>query len=524
MAIPQPIFLNSFQKGSSENSNIGTGTFLGVETYSKKGVARLTKDTLKTSGSVVTDLPIFFCNHTETAIFSQGDTGKVYSSTDSGTTWIDISPLADVGASHGKGLIFYDDVLYEFINGKIKYLKTPFAGGAAWVDWKSGLSGTFNTPFIYPSAYGFYFCNNNLIGLVQEATPGILIDPATPGTYNYSDFIFTLPSIYQTTTLSFLPPNQLMIGTTSSGVGNDTQIADLIGWDTISKSKFTPPLRLYSNAGVGQTGITQLINRNNVLYAVTGGNHAIFQTNGATFNQIAEMSLRTNYRKTTGEQATASVFLNSYPQAVAMLGNKMLTGVSTSDVDNKPDNSYALAPLGIWSIAFPGSSLEDMAIQCEFTISSGVVRANTYSIGAIHTISQGRILIGWYDGTNYGIDQSQLAMYQVDGTQVSVESPMMEIGTALIPTPSFQSIELNFVRNIIAGQSVSVYGRTAFDQPYTLLQPAFTTTNLSTSELNSMKVVQNPLGNSQYLQIFISMNTGSPNTAWSPELRSVKIS
>ena len=71
----QPLFINTFQKGASENANIGNGTFLGIETYSKKGVARLTKDSVKTSGSVVVDLPIYFANHTEQDIFAQGDTG-----------------------------------------------------------------------------------------------------------------------------------------------------------------------------------------------------------------------------------------------------------------------------------------------------------------------------------------------------------------------------------------------------------------------------------------------------------------
>ena len=71
------LFINQFQKGSQENANLGFGTMLGIETYSKKGVAQLTKKSTKVSGTTVTDLPIYFANATQDIIYSQGLTGKV---------------------------------------------------------------------------------------------------------------------------------------------------------------------------------------------------------------------------------------------------------------------------------------------------------------------------------------------------------------------------------------------------------------------------------------------------------------
>lgn len=519
----QPLFINTFQKGASENANIGNGTFLGIETYSKKGVARLTKDSVKTSGSVVVDLPIYFANHTEQDIFAQGDTGRVYRSIDGGVTWTDITnPAWALGAGKGKGLVFFDGVLYAFFGTSpstaLYYCVSPFGtGNWAAFSGATGLKGDQNFPFIFPSAYGFYFANGNKVGLLQEKVTGTAIDPTNSTTYNYSDSILTLPEIYEVTTLSFLPPTQLMIGTKSSGVGNDTQIADLIGWDTLSLNKFSPPLRLYSNAYLGESGIKQLINRNNTLYAVTGGNHAVFQTNGATFNQIAEMGLRTNYRTSTGEQATAPVFLNPRQSAIAIIGNKILTGVSTSTVNEAPSGSYALAPMGVWSIAFMEDN--DMAIQCEFPISTGTIRSNDFIIGAVHPVYEGRILIGWKDGSNYGIDITEAKKYQNDINTVWIESAMMQVGTPLNPTP-IRSVEFNFVRDLISGQSFSLYGRNGFDQPYTLMQtfdPAID------GSKNSYKNVKNSIGQCQYFQILVQMKTGSPNEAWSPELRNIII-
>lgn len=517
--IREPQFLNTFQKGSSENANIGYGTFLGIETYSKKGIARLTKDTSKVSGTTVVDLPIYFANHTEQDLFAQGDTGHVYRSSDSGTTWTDITnPAWTPGAGKGRGLVFFDDVLYAFFDGALYYCVSPFGTG----DWGafsggSGLTGSQNFPFIYPSAFGFYFANGNKVGLLQEKVTGTAIDPTNSATYNYSNSVLTLPNIYEVTTLSFLPPTQLMIGTKSSGVGNDTQIADLIGWDTLSLNKFSPPLRLYSNGYLGETGIKQLINRNNVLYAVTGGNHAVFETNGATFNQIAEMGLRTNYRTATGEQATAPIFLNPYASAIALIGNKLLTGVSNSTVNTAPSGSYALSPMGVWSIAFLEDN--DMAIQCEFPISTGTTRSNSYYIGAVHPLFEGRILIGWSDNGTYGIDRTEATNFQNDINTVSIESPMMQIGTPLNPNV-VTTVEFNFVRDLLAGQSFDLYGRNGFDKPYILMQsfdPAID------GYKNFYQNVKNTIGSSQYFQILIRMKTGSPNDAWSPELRNVII-
>ena len=513
--MPQPVFINQFQKGASENANIGTGLLLGIETYSKKGVARLAKDSVKVSGSVVTDLPIYFSNLTETQFFAQGDSGKVYRSFDSGATWTDISDLASTG--FGYGLIFFDGYLYAFRGTALYVCASPFTS-ANWSVFQTGLNSVGHFPFIYPSAYGFYFANGNKLGLLQQSTTGTAINPGTPATYNYTDNIFELPSIYEITTMSFLPPSNLVLGTRSSGIGNDTQIADIIMWDTVSKNKFTPPLRLYSNAGAGAMGVTQLINRNNTCYAVTGGNHAVFQTNGNTFNQIAEMGLRTNYTKATGEQATTPVFLDQYPSAIAMLGNKLLTGVSSS-IASYPDSNYALFPLGVWSLAFMD---DDTAIQCEFTTSNNITRSNNYQIGAIHTISEGRILIGWGSNGTYGIDRTERQIFDPNIDNVAIVSPMMEIATPIKPFPSFQTIEINLVRNLLAGQEIKVYARTAFDKPFTFLQ-SFTTATW-TDRLSALKVVKNPLGNSQFVQVMVQMSTTSPNESWTPEIRTIIVS
>jgi hypothetical protein len=527
--INQPLFLNEFQKGASENANLGYGTMLGVETYSKKGVAQLTKDSIKVSGSVVTDLVVYFASHTATDIFAQGDSGKVYRSTDSGTTWTDITNVAGYSSGAGNGLVFFDGVLYAFRGSQIEYCVSPFAVGNWGVGaFQTGLIGSPCVPFIFPSAYGFYFGNGYKVGLLQESTTGTLIDPTNAATYNYSDSILTLPRIYNVNCLSFLPPNQLMIGTGSSGVGNDQQIADLISWDTITLNKFNPPLRLFSQSGSGQSGIKQLINRNNTLYAVTAGNHAIFSTNGSSFQLVDDISLQTTGRfitnssggagtgNTNGIQSTAPIFINQYPSAIAVMGNKIYTGTGTS-ISSLP-SGYGNFPLGVWSEAFIEGGT---ALQCEFSISTGTVCATSFQIGALYPLAQQQLLIGWSDGGTYGIDKTEYKNFQNDASVVWIESQMFEIGTPLEPAV-ITTIQENIVRNLLADQTISVYWRTAYDQAYTLLE-TFTSVTGNIQLNNSLKTLVNQIGATKFLQLKISMATGASFPAWTPELRNVII-
>lgn len=503
----QTLFINQWAKGSQENANLGIGTLLGVENYNVKGVARLTKDTTKISGTTVTDLPVFFAQKDNDTVFIQGDTGKVYKYIISTNTFTDISAATLTG---GRGLVFFDGVLYAFQTTTIDYCVSPY-GAANWTQgWKTGLSDNPHTAFIYPSAFGFYFCNGNKIGILQQASTGTAIDPTNAATYNYSASIFTLPALYTTTCLSFLPPGQLMIGT---GSATDQTVADIIGWDTISTNKFSPPLRLFSQAQRGENGIKQLINRNNILYAVTGGNHSVFATNGSTFNLVADLSLYSNIRTTGGAQSQVPVFMNPRIGAIDIFGNKLLTGVSTPGSISYYPASTGLYPAGVWSIAF---SDEGESVQCEYTISTNTtVALTTYTIGAIKCIGANQSLIGWRDGSTYGIDLVSTTDYQNTIGNVAIESEMMEVGTPLDPDV-IPTIQVNVPRPLITGQTITVNARSGFDQDYALVQ------SFTSADGNSLKITKNAIDAVKFLQLQVQMaSTDSVTTT--PEIRNIII-
>lgn len=528
MALSKPQFINQFQKGSSETANMGFGAMVGVETYTVKGVARLTKDSIKVSGSVVTDLPIYFTSHTESDIFAQGDTGKVYRSSDFGSTWSDITnPANTLGAGAGRGLIFFEGYLFEFFNGEIHFCSASYGSGD-WSPFKTGLNGDQNFPMLFPNDGFVYFGNANAVGKFGFGNSTTFNPTGTSGVDYFYSPSFTsngqplLPAIYEIRCMSFLPSNFIALGTGSSGIGNSSQVADVILWNP-TLSTYETPLRLFSQAGAGAAGVNQIINRNNVLYAVTGGNHAIFATNGTSYTLLDDVSLYTTGRLIppfpstgtgTGEQATAPIFINQYPSAIAVMGNKLMTGVSTS-ILSLP-SGYGNFPCGVWSEAF---AEDGNSLQCEFTISSGIVISTRFSIGALYPVNQGQLLIGWYDGTNYGIDKTEYQNYQNDDSVVMVESEMMEIGTPLEPSV-ITTIQENLVRSVRDGQTISVYWRDAYDQPYNLLE-TFDSSNGDVQLNNSLKTLKNEMGAIKFLQLKLSMKTGDPNLAWTPELRNI---
>ncbi len=351
--INKPIFINSFQKGSNENANLGTGKLVGVETYSKKGVAQLTRDTFKVSGAVVTGRITYFVTASTTLIYAQDSDGKVYRSVDAGITWTDISSVT-VGA--GRGLVFYQGFLFAWKGTIIEYYD------GAWHNFQTGLPDIDHPAFIFPNDNNVYFGNGNQVGKFGS----IFGTAFNPGGTNGVDYLYTdgtnvilggfpffgliLPIFYRVRSISFINVNFIALGTSSP---DNDQVADIILWNPTLQT-YETPLRLYSQAQEGENGVLQLINRNNLLYAVTGGSHSVFETNGTTFRLIADISLHSDIRRVAGAQAQTPVFIRPRVGAIDVLGNKLLTGVGTPGYIGDYPAGYGLFPVGVWSIAFTG--------------------------------------------------------------------------------------------------------------------------------------------------------------------------
>lgn len=565
------IFINKFQKGSQENPNIGMGTMVGIDTYSKKGVAMLAKKSTFNTGGF-TGTPHFIeSSALGVYIWVQCSDGSVVYSADGGVSFQSTSTAFPTGGdTHGNGLIFFQNYMIAFTDTKIYYWLNT-AGGAgnnptngAWVDWTSAVGGAggnlqnfatnpitgLHFPFLYPSNKGVYFGNGG-DGGTSNASPQTcslgffgqvgttLFNPA--GTiqvdFAWNNGIFKLPNYtYNIGSIDFLPPSNLALA--ASNFQNPAQGADLITWDTISTNKFNPPLRIYSNSLVNATttaGIKQLCNRNQVLYAVTGGNHSIYETNGSSFNLVKDIGLNSNIRSANGGETAYPVYFNSYPQAICVVGNKLLTGVAgITNTATYPPTNTGYFPVGIWSITFNEDGSK--STQCEFIlpIGSGLVSpsgngnlAQITCIKSIATISTStnQIVAGFrFKSTtlndNFGVVTIDLFKYINDINYTAIESEMFEIGTALIPQ-TVNNIEINLAKKLLTGQTIDLAYRTSQDQNWTTLA-----TYTGDGTKNYYALTKNQIGATQFIQLRVRMATGSGgnNETDSPYLKTVVLS
>lgn len=557
MAQPN-LFVNQWNK-SAENSNIGMGTLVGIETYSRKGVAQLTKDLTPVNAS-----PTFFTglqkyiasdgNLTVISINTASTFLDIQYSTDGGTTWNDGAAISSAGAF---GLAYYQGYFIFFTATHVYYLSssTPSSSPTQWSTF--ALNSGEHPSILFPADNNVYFGNGQTVGMFG-AVPGTTFNPA--GTINV-DYQFyanrsgaiggntslnLLPSTYQINCISFLLPVYIALGTGGAGSSSPTsQIADLVLWNPANTTA-EAPLRMFSKSssngapiGAANNGIAQLINRNNTLYAVTSGNMAVYETNGTNFSLITDLSLRSSIRKTTGMENTTAVYMTGFPSAIAVVGNKILIGISTPNSPSYP-TGYGLFPCGIWTIAFSdGGGIGEISygingnsVQCEYTISSNttVATSNLYQIGCIFPTTGGSALVSWNDGNvnavgmdyiNFGTTTSY---YESNISCVIIESEMMEVGTPLQPV-TIGSLQANLVRDLMTGQTFSVYYRTSYDQDFALVTgPAFTGTWTGGNIQGGLSINGHFIPPTRYIQFQLHMATvpSSTNTtiaAYTPQLR-----
>lgn len=535
------LFINQFQKGQDkENANLGTGNMVGFDLYTKKGVAMLAKKSatvLDTSGTAA--FPHFQCvSLLGTVAWVQLSDGQVLSSTSPFTSWTGTS-FPDTGAGFGNGLIFFEGFVFAFTPTKVYYHNQNPASGS-WTDWTTAKSLAANVnqamspipglhfPFLYPSSRGVYFGNgssNGTVGFFGQVGTTAFDPTGSAGTdFLYNGAIFSLPNnTYNIGPLNFLPPSNLAI---AAYAFQNPSSADLITWDTISANKFNPPLTLYSNTqGLNTQGIKQIFSRNQVLYTVSGGNHTLYETNGSTFNLVEDIALYSNVRGTNGAETNLPVFFDSYPQAIAVVGNKLLSGVSTPSDNTYLTTGLGIFPIGVWSVAFNADGSK--STQCEFIPPVGSLispsgAGNYAKITSIQPIGSARFLIGYGVKTSgtlaSGVALIDISSFITDITQTALESEMFEIGTAINPQ-TVNLIEINLVKNLLAGQVIDLSYRTGFDKDWTVID-----TYTGDGTLNYYHLDKNPIGATQYIQLRIRANTGSPNGSDSPEIRNIILS
>lgn len=553
------LFINKFQKGSKENANVGMANIVGIDVYSKKGLAILAKkSTAITSG--FTGAPHFIETTGQGAfIWIQCSDGSVVYSSDGGNNFQPTStPFPTGPTTHGNGLILYENFIHAFTDDAIYVWQDtgPVSGvdptNGAWVSFKTGLQAPATNPIsalhfpkVFENSKGFYYGNadnttpgTTTIGFIGQVGTTLYNPAGAQNTdYYYIKTALSLPLYtYSVTSIDFLPPSSLAICCVD--YQNPTQGGVLLTWDTITNNLFTPPLRLYSDILATSTvtaGIKQLFNRNQVLYTVMGGNHAIYETNSSSYNITKNIGLNSNVRQAAGQETDYPVFFNSYPKAITVVGNKLLTGtaVATNTATYPPNNinTAGIFPIGVWSIYFNEDGSKSIACEYILPLGNSLVSpgqtgnyAKITCLKSISTVSNStnQLLVGFaYNSSSfpntYGVAAVDLFNYIDNIEYTAIESELFEIGTAISPK-QIGNIEVNLAKNLLTGQTINLSYRKSQDAQWTTL-----TTYTGDGTKNYYSLTKNQIGPTQFLQIRVRMATNSANATFSPQLRTVII-
>ena len=282
----KPIYINNFT-GQAENPNVGSGVYVGIDLFTTKTVARLSRKMQKKSGSVVTDLPIYFTTANNGYIYCQDEAGKIYVSVNQGDSW---SVVTGNSGDDGKGLIVWQDYLFSFTPDDID-IYGPFSGAPSWTNgwWTdagganqpalSSLVGVNHYPYNDPAqASIMYFCNNNKICSIELSGSGAAFDPADSSTYVANESKFVMQDFYNAKVIGYLPPSSIAIG-----VENRLNAqADAVIWDGVQN---TTAINVVTVPGASNP-ITQMITRNGVLYCVTDKEHGVYILNGGLCGKL----------------------------------------------------------------------------------------------------------------------------------------------------------------------------------------------------------------------------------------------
>ncbi len=521
-ALDEPLVIADFT-GQAENAHIGFGAAVGVDLYTTKQVARLSRKMEKKSGSVITDFPhavtVTRISNNSIHLYAQDEDGNVYKSTNEGDTW---TLVTGNSGSAGKGLIAWENWLFSITTTDID-IYGPLDGSPAWDNtWWTTATGSGGAgqpalesgdhyPFADPASTTLYICNKNKIASIEVILSPF--DPADDTTFQATTEAFTMPSFYVAETIGFLPPDQISIGVTNSL--NPSQ-ADVVIWDGVQDKIATNVITLPGASGP----VKQFATRNGVLYGVTNQEHGVYTINGTSAELVDRIGLRITNRLTTGEQYTTRVFSTIYPSAIDFLGPELLTGGSNTPQPVTQISNTGMFPYGVWSV-----NIENGVVGTRFPLSHGDITAlysTDYKIGFIRVIRDAKVLVGWQKGSTYGIDALNKEDYITTASQTFVESELFEVGTRTVPR-TFGMLLFTLVTPLLADQEIQFYYRKSQSEAYSIL-PFTTTSNAVTfTELGtslSGYISPLPFQESRYIQIAFTVKTGT-STVQTPQLRTV---
>lgn len=479
------VIISDFQRGIADSPVLGYGDMRNIDIYSAPGVLRLGLQATKQSSTTVVAQPVNIVRNPINAdLFCSDTNGKIYTSTDNGGSWSVIASSPNQAGT--RGLFIYRDYLFVVLSTNISVYGT-LSGSPSWTNnfGSITLNATGNHSALVGQDDIAYICDGRYIDSLTEVS-GKTFSPSDATTYTFTTKALSLPKQYTSYCLAELGKN-LMIGTFVGTTVNQNKVADIFPWDRSSTS-FSLPIRLQEN------GINQMLTVGTNLYIQAGTKNFIYVTNGFFVQEVKPMR---HLNFASGD------FIANYPAAIMLHQNKVMFGTA-----NGSGNPY---PMGVFSI-------REGVLVMENTISTGNVgNSSDIKIGCLFSLDADTFLIGWGDGSTFGIDKVGVSLYKTASYGGYVDSQLFPVGTAGQPR-TFGTLEVELATALTTGQGVRVSYRKDNTSSFTVLA----TFDYATYSGEISFTAPAPITDATQLQIRIELTTGASSTT-TPQVLTVRL-
>jgi hypothetical protein len=484
-----PLVIKAPSVGIAASPHVGFGDCRNLDIFTLPGVVRLNNLLAKESASVVTNTTLWIVKDPVTAgqVFALDAGGQVYKSTDSGDTWTTVA--GETAGGSGQGMMIWKDYLFVARAAALD-VYGPLSGSPSWSNsWQTITSDSlwhpmlvsFNDNKLYGGAGKFVFS-------LDEAS-GSTFAPGTASTYTWTAQALDLPPNYRIKSLEELG-NNLMCGTWMGSAIDDFEVADIFPWDR-SSSSFGSPIKLKEN------GANALLTVNNLLYIFAGIGGKIYISNGADATLAAQIP---SYIADT----EGGKYIQFYPGAVCHYKGRVFFGL-------QGDGTNSIDGMGVWSLI---RTANGNILTLEHLISTGSDGSSSVVfVGAVASIARDQLIVGWKDGSSYGIDRTTNTL-RVTSYGGYFVSPFYNVGSAETKRDFNQGV-FSLVAPLATGQGIRIKYRTDISASFTTLN----TFDFATLGAVQSYFFQLNLKGLDFIQFRIELTTGATNTT--PQFRSL---
>ena len=436
----QPIVIKDFEKGIAPSPHEGFGDMRNLEISKTPGVARINYATVQSTATA--DWVKWFALDTRNAsiVYALGDSANVYKSTDSGATWSTVT--GNNQSALGQGLLFWKAHLLVAGGNGLEALD-PATG--IWHSFGSNIAADSDWhPMIHGQDDIVYGGAGRYVFTIDE-NPGLTFQAGTAATYTMGTAALVLPQDYTIKCLEELGTN-IYCGTYKGSVSNYSApaagYADIFPWDRFSQDPGIP-------IHIGEDGVHQMKNINDVIYVAAGVKGNFYKTNGVSAEPA--FSIPESIMPLAPRDFTILM-----PGAMTSYQGKLFTGIGNS--------TFTAAGLaggcGVWSFKDGHLTLENIVSNGQDGNGTAYLR-----IGAIQIVNSNTYLISWnYGGVSWGIDRISTTRYT--NYQAYFESQFVQIGSKSQPIP-LSEVEFKLAKPMTTGQGVRIKYRTDLNADFT---------------------------------------------------------